>query len=140
MTLRCLLVFVICAAPSIAAPVPKELKHRPDSQRMQGVWMSHNPDGSPMGRWYFTGEKLFAGGSNTTDQKGYEYAITLRPGSEQAEFDLATAGSMAFLGIYKFAGEELHVAYRSGADRAKSFETGSGGHHHILRRLPEGKK
>ena len=58
-----LLVIGFLAGSASAAPVPKELKHRPNAQRMQGLWMAHNPDGSQAGRWYFTGEILFAGGS-----------------------------------------------------------------------------
>ena len=63
MKLRTLVCVVLATASAFAAPVPKELKHRPNAQRMQGLWMAHNPDGSQAGRWYFTGEILFAGGS-----------------------------------------------------------------------------
>ncbi len=140
MNLRCVLIAGFFASSALAAPVPKELKHRPDAQRMQGLWIAHNPDGSQAGRWYFTDEKLFAGGSDTTDNKGHEYAITLRAGAEFTEIDIANSGGLAFTGVYKFVGEELHVAYRSGADRAKAFNAGGGANVHILKRLPEGKK
>ena len=56
MTMRTLLLLLLMALPGSAAPVPKELK-RNDADRMQGLWKEENGT-----RWYFDGEKLFAGG------------------------------------------------------------------------------
>jgi hypothetical protein len=88
-------------------------------------------------RWTFEGEKLFAGGN--ADTKGIEYSFTLRSGSPYAELDIVRDGRISHLGVYKFVGDEIHVAYHSNV-RPTDFSDGGGRHIHVLRRLAEVKK
>ena len=135
MILRTIVVILVGCVTALAAPVPKELKVSSDSQRMQGVWKETNGT-----RWYFDGKKLFAGGSNTTDQKGHEYDNALRPEGTPGEIDLYLAGAVRFAGIYKFVDEEIHIAYHNGKDRPKDFAQAPGILLAILKRVPEAKK
>jgi len=121
-------------AVAMSAPVPKELKVQPDVERMRGAWKVDN-GGS---YWVFQGEKLFAGGTATPQENGYNYAIALRPGRNGGEFDLT--GGSTFAGIYKFVGDDLIVCYAGGTVRPTDFDQGPNRHIHILKRLPEGKK
>jgi uncharacterized protein (TIGR03067 family) len=122
-----------------AAPVPKELKEPPDSERLQGVWVVVQGEaGARSYRWTFEGQKLFAGG--TADAKGIEYGFVIRSGVTPRELDISRDGRAAYVGIYKFVGDELHIAYHSSA-RPPEFSGGVGGRHlHVLRRLAEAKK
>ena len=124
------------AAGASAAPVPKELRVRPDAVRMEGLWKegigSH---------WLFKGDKLFAGVTATPDVNGHTYGLTLKPEVSQPEFDLAGVnGTGSFAGIYKFVGDDLHVAYNSGAVRPTDFTPGGNKILHVLKRVGEGKK
>ena len=72
MRLLSTIALLILVAALSAAPVPKELKVRPDAERIQGVWIvTQGQPGAKGYRWTFEGEKLFAGG--TPDTKGIEY-------------------------------------------------------------------
>jgi uncharacterized protein (TIGR03067 family) len=118
-----------------AAPVPKELKVRSDVERMQGLWKEE----AGSSHWHFKGDKLYAGGNATPDAGGYAYSLTVKPEASPPEFDLGGAG--AFAGIYKFVGDDLHVAYvGSGAARPTDFTPVGGKHIHILKRVDGAKK
>ena len=88
-------------------------------------------------KWH---KKLYAGGANTTDNKGHEYDITLRPEKDVREFDLAVAGTIRFAGIYKFVGDDIHIAYLNGQIRPTDYAPGPGKNIPILKRLAEAKK
>ncbi len=121
-----------------AAPVPKELKAPADGERIQGMWIvTQGQPGAKGYRWTFEGEKLFAGG--TADAKGLEYTYGLRSGPLLTEFDILRDGRISHLGVYKFVGDELHLAYHSN-ERPTDFTEGGGRHLHILRRFAEVKK
>ena len=130
---RTLLIFAVFAASVSAAPVPKELKHKSDAERIQGVWAVEG-GGT---RWYFAGEKLFAGGTNTTDHKGMEYGIVLGTDEAIREIDLSRAGEITHRGIFKFVDGDIHVAYLAGDQRPADFEHEI---RHVLKRIPEEKK
>ena len=138
MNLRSLLAIVICAASSIAAPVPKELKRNGDAERLQGVWLvTVGEPGSKGYRWTFEGEKLFAGGN--ADTKGIEYGLALRMNGSVREFDLSRDGRISHIGICKFIGDELHVVYHN-HERPTEFSTAGGKNHlHVLKPFLESK-
>ena len=100
------------ATASLAAPVPKEIK-RSDPERFQGVWVygSYDFGGTPGagGRWHFTGDKLFSGGDGSGPVA--EYGFVLRPDRSPREIDITQKDAVTCLGIYKFEGGELHIAY-----------------------------
>ena len=86
MILRTLLIFAVSIASVSAAPVPKELKRSTEIERMQGVWKEEKGM-----RWFFDGEKLYVGGTDTTGNKGKSYALTLRPGARSGR-SISAAG------------------------------------------------
>ena len=129
MTMRTLLLLLLMALPGSAAPVPKELK-RSDADRMQGHWKEETGT-----RWYFDGEKLFAGGTDTAENKGHEYNVVLRSDRAMREFDLGNMGTVQFSGIYEFLDGELRFAYRSGNDRPRDFTAAPGKYIQGLKRF-----
>ncbi len=127
---------VAFATGAPAAPVPKELRVRPDAVRMEGLWKEGQ--GS---HWLFKGDKLFAGGTATPDINGHTYGLTLKPEVSPPEFDLAGVnGGTSYSGIYKFVGDDLHVAYNTGAGRPTDFDAGGNKILHVLKRVGGGKK
>ena len=143
--MRALAFAVVFAAWPIApaAPVPKETK-KPDVERILGIWTfdsHHNGDPlGPAGRWYFEADKLYTNGTDTTDQKGTPYGITLRPDKSPAEIDFESGADTLWVGIYKFEGGELHVVYTQGETRPKDFKPGKGRDVTILKRAPDARK
>ena len=131
---RILLAFSLFVGAAAAAPVPKEVKLRPDVERLRGVWKEASGT-----RWFFDGEKLYAGGQDTTVNKGIEYDIPLRPNLVPPEFDLVVKGTIQFRGIYKFADGELRIAYSNNQTRPKDVEQASA-FRHTLKRDGEEKK
>ena len=135
---------LVLGASLAAAPVPKELKLRPDAERICGVWtyefyMNGEAKGGG-GRWYFTREKLYSGGTNTTDALGTEYGIVLRPELSPGQMDIAQNGNIVCSGIYKFEGEDLFIAYVHTGERPKDFNTAAGRSILKLKRASEAKK
>ena len=131
---RVMLTFALFTGAASAAPVPKEVKQRPDVERMRGVWKEANGT-----RWFFDGEKLYAGGQDTTVNKGIEYDIPLRPDLVPPEFDLVAHGTIQFRGIYKFTDGELRIAYSNNQQRPTDVEQASA-FRHTLKRDGEEKK
>ncbi len=125
---------LILSADLAAAPVPKELKRRPDAERLQGVWII-----PPSLRWYFKGDKLYSGGLNTTDNLGTEYGIVLRPELAPTQMDITQNGRIICTGIYKFDGEALHITYVHSGERPADFAPAPGRSIHVLIRSPEAK-
>jgi len=134
MIVRALAVTVFAIGSVAAAPVPKELKADTHTERMKGVWKEESG-----WRWYFDGEKLHVGGSNTTDNKGLEYKFTLRPNIEGGEFDFGGGLRHRYYAIYKFEGDDLRIAYAGGGKRPKDFTARGGEFHHALKRVPGDK-
>ena len=132
--IRMLAILAILATLATAAPVPKELKQRPDAERMRGLWQAD----AGSSHWFFKGDKLFAGGNATPDVNGYTYTLNIKAEASPAEFDLG--GASTFAGIYKFVGDDLHVAYSGGSVRPTDFTPGPNKHIHILKRVSEAKK
>ena len=122
------------AATLSAAPVPKELKVRSDGERMQGLWKVD----ADQSHWLFRGDKLFAGGTPTPDINGYSYGFSMKPEASPPEFEFT--GNVNCAGIYKFVGEDLHVAYCAGAVRPTDFNAGPKKYICILKRVSEAKK
>ena len=143
MTLRAIVTLLAFAASAWAAPVPKELKSR-DYERFQGSWTfeSYDRGGREIGggRWFFEGNRMYAGGQNTTDQKGTEFGFELRPNRCPAELDICYEQTVRCSGIYEFVGDELHIAYFHGAQRPKDFSSAEGKDVFSIRRAPEAKK
>lgn len=143
---RTIVVILLGCVAAFAAPVPKESKQKPDAERIQGVWDFEFYDiggAKRTGtRWFFDKDKMYSGGVNTTDNKGTEYGIVLRPVTSPAQMDYRQEGvqGLACCGIYKFVGDDLHIAYYSGAERPKDFSSAAGKHVIILKRVPEPKK
>lgn len=136
MIARVFLVIVGFAGSVTAAPVPKELKRSTEIERMQGVWKQENGM-----RWFFDGEKLYVGGTDTTGNKGKSYALTLRPGGEVGEIDFGGGQEFQYYAIYQLLGDDLRLAYSgSGGKRPKDFTARPGEFHHVLKRLAEGGK
>lgn len=130
---------VLALLPGLrAAPVPKELKTKSDAERLQGVWLvTVGEPGAKGYRWTFEGEKLFAGGN--ADTKGLEYGLALRINNSVREFDISRDGRISHVGIYKFVGDELHVAYHN-HERPTVFSTAAGKNHiHVMKPLLESK-
>jgi len=132
---RTLLIFAVFAGSVSAAPVPKELKQKSDIERIQGVWAVEG-GGT---RWYFAGEKLFAGGTNTTDAKGQEYGIAVRANGAVREMDVWMQGRLTHSCIYKFVEDDIHIAYVGGERRPTDFAQ-AGSTKHVLKRIVEAKK
>ena len=132
---RIVLAFALLAGAANAAPVPKEVKQRPDVERMRGVWKEVSGT-----RWFFDGDKLYAGGQDTTVNKGIEYDIPLRPNLVPPEFDLVVKGTIQYRGIYKFVDGELRIAYSNTPTRPTDIEQTNGAFRHILKRDGEEKK
>lgn len=136
MIARILLCTLVSVASAVAAPVPKELKQKPDNSRMRGVWKE--ADGT---RWYFDGEKLYAGGQNTTTNKGIEYDMPLRPNLVPPEFDLMVMGKIQYSGIYKFSGDdELLITYCRTNQARPTDIAQANANRHTLKREGEEKK
>ena len=125
-------VLLALSAEVSAAPVPKELKRPSEAERMRGVWMA---DGIAPLRWYFDGDTLYVGGSNTTDNKGMDYALASRSG----DLDFGGGNRSQYYGIYKFEGNDLRFAYKVD-ERPKDFTPRPGEFHHVLKPVPETKK
>ena len=138
MNLPALAILALSVGTTLAAPVPKELKRNSDAERMQGVWVvTVGEPGAKGYRWTFEGEKMFAGG--TADTKGIEYGLALRLNNSIREFDLSRDGRISHIGICKFVGDELHVAYHN-HERPTEFSTNGGKYHlHILKPFLESK-
>ena len=133
---RTLLMIALSAVSVSAAPVPKELKRPTEIERMQGVWKEEKGM-----RWFFDGEKLHVGGTDTTGNKGKSYALTLRPGGEVGEIDFGGGQEFQYYAIYQLLGDELRLAYfGSGGKRPNDFTARPGEFHHVLKRLAEGEK
>ena len=133
-TLAILLALTISAQ---AAPVPKELRVRSDAAQMEGLWQ----EGAGHSYWLFRGDKLFAGSTAMPDVDGYTYGFTLKPDVSPPEFDLAGVnGGTGYAAIYKFVGDDLHVAYNTGAVRPTDFAPGGNKMLHVLKRPGAGKK
>ena len=129
--MRTLLILTLAVGSSaLAAPVPKELKIQYDAQRIEGLWKEETGT-----RWYFDGEKLFAGGTDTAENKGHEYNVVLRSDRAMREFDLGNMGTVQFSGIYEFLDGELRFTYRSGNDRPRDFTAAPGKYSHGLKRF-----
>ena len=131
MKFRLYALMLTACATAHAAPVPKELKADTHTERLKGVWKEEAG-----WRWYFDGEKLHVGGSNTTDNKGLEYKFTLLPNIEGGEFDFGGGLRHQYYAIYKFEGDNLRIAYSSGGKRPKDFTARGGEFHHVLKRVP----
>ena len=115
------------AIASPAAPVPKEIK-KSDPERVRGVWLygAYDFGGTPGagGRWHFTADKLFSGGDNNTPAVEYGYA--LRPDRSPREIDITQKDAVICLGIYKFEGADLHIAYAHTGERPKDHAPAAG--------------
>jgi len=131
------------AVAAEAAPVPKELMNR-DYDRFQGLWTFETYDrgGSQIagGRWLFDGDKMFANGRNTTDDKGTEFRFVLRPNRVPAEMDIYYGKAIRCSGIYEFAGGDLRIAYSEGTNRPADFTSAIGKDVFRIVHFPEGKK
>jgi uncharacterized protein (TIGR03067 family) len=131
------------ASSAYAAPIPKELKHR-DYGRYQGLWTFETYDRGGReiggGRWIFEGDKMYANGRNTTDDKGTEFRFELRPNRAPAEIDIYYGPTVRCSGIYEFIGQELRIAYFHGAERPVDFSSAVGKDVFLIRRVPEAKK
>lgn len=142
------LILAMCAASiALAAPVPKEVKRPSDAIRIQGLWMYDNYDAGngargTGGRWYFEKEKMYSGGQNITDKKGTPYGIVLRIEASPSQMDItADNGPVICNGIYKFDGEDLHIAYvGNGVERPKDYAPANGKTIIVFKRVSEDKK
>ena len=144
---RILVVVLLGSVTALAAPVPKELKKKPDAERILGVWAYDSSDLNGAkgagGRWYFNGDKLYSGGSNTTDARGSEYGVSLRSDQSPTHLDISMNNAPLCVGIYKFVGDDLHLAYVSSsskAERPKNFDSADGKTVMSFKRVPEPKK
>ena len=144
MSLRTILVAGFLAGSAFAAPVPKELKTRPDAARIQGLWVFEVYD---MGgkeakgtRWYFEEDKMYSGGLNTTDNKGAMYTIALRPEMRPAEMDILVNGTINCRGIYEFVGDDLRIAYYQGNQRPTEYSSAPQKAVIVMKRAPETAK
>ncbi len=137
MIVRMLVILALAVGSSaMAAPVPKELKNQNDAGRIQGLWKLEIGGG---GYWKISGDKMAAGGNATPEEaNGYQYSFALRTAPTPGEFDLG--GGATFVGIYRFVGDDLEVAYNSGPNRPKNFSTIPGNNVHKMKRIPEGDK
>lgn len=127
------LILFFATATASAAPVPRELKAKPDAERILGLWLYDNYDmgngvNGNAGRWLFVKDRMYSGGTNTTDQKGTEYGIALRTESTPRQMDISNReGGIICSGIYKFEGDVLHIAYVHGnSDRPKDYASANG--------------
>ena len=134
---------MMLTASAEAAPVPKELKHS-DSECFQGLWAFETYDRGGRqifgGRWIFDGDKMFANGRNTTDQKGTEFRFELRKNRSPAEIDIYFGETLRCSGIYEFSGGDLHIAYSEGSKRPSDYSSAVGKDVFLIHRVPEAKK
>ena len=136
---------LLFGAGASAAPVPKELKQRPDAERILGLWIydsidTGNGQAASAGRWIFKPNKLYAGGTNTTDNQGVEYGIILRSELAPTQLDITQGGRVICTGICKFEGEELHISYVHNGERPKDYASAPGRTVLKLKRGPEAAK
>ncbi len=108
----CILLFLLSASFSSAAPVLKALKKRtlPDRERILGEWkiVVYEHDGRPSAtdvNWIFTEDKMI---SKSPKSSTY-YEIHIDPDATPKRFDI-----VGFAGIYDFDGDKLKIAYLSG--------------------------
>lgn len=143
MTIRALLLTAVFTASSSAAPVPKELK-QPDHARFQGLWTfaTYDHGGREVGggRWLFEKSHLFAGGRNTTDDKGTDFRFVLRSTRFRSEIDIYYGRNVRCKGIYEFVGEDLRVAYYHGTERPADFASAEGKDVFLLKHSSRAKK
>ena len=143
--MRLLAIFFLTAfaASASAAPVPKELTHR-DYDRFQGLWTFETYDRGGReiggGRWIFEGDKMFANGQNTTDDKGVEFRFELRPSRIPAEMDIYYGRTIRGRGIYEFAGRSLRIAYSDESGRPADYSSAVGKHVFRIERSTEATK
>ena len=110
---------LLLGANLAAAPVPKELKRRPDAVRIQGIWMFDPPTST---RWYFNGDKLYSYEKENSDNLGTEYGILLSPEHSPGRLDITEKGRVICTGIYKFDGDSLTLCYVSQGERPVDFQ------------------
>ncbi len=142
MNLRTLAMMLALGVSAGAAPVPKELK-RPDIERFQGDWTCENFDRGGRNniglRFAFKGDTTRIVRRGATDEDEIERFV-LRPEKRPAEIDFLTPRVDNCSGIYKFVGDELHIAFYDAALRPTDFASVPDKYVLVLKRVPEGKK
>ncbi len=132
-----LLAATVCASLSTAAPVPKELKNRPDAERYVGAWdtVVSESNGQPYNKacWTFDADlKMVSngGGGGTS-----HWVIKIDPTKSPKTIDIGS-----YPGVYDFDGADIRIAYTLGGARPLEVKSGPGVYYSVLRRVAEAKK
>lgn len=138
--MRSITLLLLMAVFSIAAPVPKEVKNRPDAFCFVGTWdtTTSESNGKPYSKARWTFDETLkmistplpgeAGGSS-------EWVIAIDPTKSPKEINIGV-----YPGIYEFVGAEIQIAYTLGGGRPTKLNSANGQYYTILRLVPEAKK
>ena len=138
--MRSLALILLLAVPALAAPVPKELKNRPDAERYVGTWETvvSESNGQPhsKARWTFD-DKLKMVSNPLPGKEGgtSEWVIKIDPMKSPKTIDIGS-----YPGIYEIDGDDIKIAYTLGGPRPTEVKSGNGIYYTVLRRVPERKK
>ena len=138
--MRSFALILLFAAPTLAAPVPKELKYRSDAACYVGTWdtVVSESNGKPYSkaRWTFddklkmTSNPLPGGVGGTSI-----WIIKIDPKQTPKTIDIGS-----YPGIYEIDGDDIKIAYTLGGPRPTEVKSGNGVYYSVLRRVPESKK
>jgi uncharacterized protein (TIGR03067 family) len=138
--MRAFAAILLLALPALAAPVPKEVKRRPDPELYVGTWETvvSESNGQPYSkaRWTFD-DKLSMTSNPLPGEAGSTsvWVIKLDPAKTPKTIDIG-----AYPGIYEFDGADLKIAYTLGGARPAEVKSGDGVYYSVLRRVTDGKK
>lgn len=138
--MRSFALILLLAAPALAAPVPKELKHRSDAERYVGTWETviSESGGQPYSkaRWTFD-EKLMMTSNPLPGGVGGPsiWIIKIDPKQTPNTIDIGS-----YPGIYEIDGDDIKIAYTTGGPRPTEVKSGNSVYYTVLRRVPESKK
>jgi uncharacterized protein (TIGR03067 family) len=131
--MRTLAVLLFACMTTSAAPVPKEVVKRPDSELFVGAWdmVVSEAGGQPhsKARWTFDAALKMvstpAGGAGG----GSEWIIKIDPAKTPKEIDIG-----GYKGIYEFVGADIRLVYTLGGPRPTDYEPVAGKYYNLLRR------
>lgn len=131
---------LIVALPfAAAAPVPKEVKSRPDPERFVGVWdtveSQSNGQEYSKARWTFDEKLKMTSRSPGITEGGSVWAIKIDPETKPKTIDIG-----AYPGIYEFDGDDIKIAYKISGERPTEIDSKNGQYFCRLRRVTDTKK
>lgn len=137
--MRMLLVLLLSMPLALAAPVPKEVKARPDAACFVGTWdIKTESNGMPCGKglWAFDEALKMISNPHPGEAGGSsEWIVKIDPTKSPREIDIGTCP-----GIYEFVADEIRIAYKTEGSRPTKMNSANGQYFTVLRLVPEAKK